>query len=105
MKAIFRHNQNVTDSVTLSVTFYCFPMVANSVTPRLRQSQHQRESNRHEHPQGLKALHFGNLPNYVTPSGTLNVTRETPIGTGVKGIVLHLLHLLSYKINKVISNI
>ena len=93
MKAICEHTRNVTDCVTLSVTLCGFPMAANSVTPRLRQSRHQRESNRRRHPQGLKALHFGNLPDYVTSSETPNVTPENPINTGVIDIVLHLLHL------------
>ena len=84
---------SVTNAVTLSVTLCRFSMAAKSVTARLRQSQYQRESNRHRKAQGLKALHFANFPDCVTTNVTESVTAETPINRGVSSTLLHLLHL------------
>lgn len=109
MKAIFKINESVTNGVTNGVThgvtLWGNSYQDRSVTPQLWQSRNQKENDSHRHPQGQKVLQLGLIRESVTLSVTQSVTPETPINTGGKGIVLHLLHLLSYKINREISNI
>ena len=105
MKAIFKINESVTNGVTHGVTLWGNSYQDRSVTPQLWQSRNQKENDSHRHPQGQKVLQLGLIRECVTLSVTQSVTPETPINTGGKGIVLHLLHLLSYKINREISNI
>ena len=109
MKAIFKINESVTNGVTNGVThgvtLWGNSYQDRSVTPQLWQSRNQKENDSHRHPQGQKVLQLGLIRECVTLSVTQSVTPETPINTGGKGIVLHLLHLLSYNINREISNI